>query len=239
MAFLAVGAPCLAGEPHSGETRVVPRVSAHFRLQTVGPRRSDRLERETVAALESWYRHFQITFEIEPPTPIPVFLFPQHLFFHHSTGAPPWADGIFDQEAGIRIATGGISRLEPDLERVLGHELAHAFIACRSAGHAPRWLHEGLAQMLARSTGLGHQSAESSAPAAGTLETLDYSGSLAFVQDLAAAHGLEALIDVLAAQGRGLCVDDAFRLVTGASAAELFRDWSARSRAALAADKGE
>jgi hypothetical protein len=210
--------PAPAGPP-------APRISSHFQLSTVGDWRSERLERETLAALESWYRSYQIAFEIELDVPVNVLLYPQHLF-HRSTGAPPWADGVYEQDAGIRIATGGVARLERDLERVLAHELAHAFITRRSGGRAPRWLQEGLAQALSLPP-TATEAAAVHAPA-GSLATLDYTGCLDFVQTLIRAHGVETLMEVLKGLGHGLTLEEAFAAATGATAPQLYQEWTAR-----------
>jgi len=210
--------PAPAGPP-------APRLSSHFQLSTVGDWRSDRLERETLAALESWYRSYQIAFAVELDVPVTVLLYPEHLF-HRSTGAPPWADGVYELDAGIRIATGGVARLERDLERVLAHELAHAFITRCSGGRAPRWLQEGLAQALS----FPHTATEpaTSGLPAGSLAALDYTGCLDFVLALIRAHGVETLMEILKDLGRGLSLDEAFASATGATARQLFQEWTAR-----------
>jgi hypothetical protein len=227
VALVPAGAALAAPEQPAPVGPPAPRVSSHFHLSTLGDRRSERLERETLAALEAWYRSYQIAFEIELEVPVTVLLYPQQIF-HHSTGAPNWADGVYEEDAGIRIATGGVARLERDLERVLAHKLAHAFITRRSGGRAPRWLQEGLAQALSLAP-----SASVSATArlaAGSLAALDYNGCLEFVQALIRVHGLETLMEVLTDLDRGLTTDEAFSVSAGATARQLYEEWSARPR---------
>jgi hypothetical protein len=153
--------------------------------------------------------------------PIRVRLYPERLF-HASTGAPPWADGAYARGDGIQVASGGVARLEEEMERVLAHELAHAFITHRSAGRAPRWLQEGLAQAL--SPRGGHQAA-SPRSAMAHPEALDHAGAHAFTDALIQEHGLTALLDVLAALGRQQPLDCALRGGLGGSQEELYRAW--------------
>ncbi len=202
------------------------RISPHFHLESVGSWRSERLERESLAALERWYRSFMIAFAAEPPTPIRVRLYSERTF-HASTGAPSWADGSYARGQGIQVASGGVARLEPAMERVLAHELAHAFITARSAGRAPRWLQEGLAQALAPG------GEDPPAPvAASSPDDLDHAGAHAFVQALIAAHGLATLLDLVAGLGQGEELGAAFRSRLGGPEGALLAGWQrSRSRA--------
>ena len=202
------------------------QVSSHFRVATVGQPLSDRLQHEALDALEKWHRRFLILFETEPEPPIAVLFYPAHLF-HRQTGAPPWADGVYEQDGLIRIAAGGVSRLEPDLERVLSHELAHAFITVRSAGRAPRWLQEGLAQFLAGAS----STPEAFRTRAVAPDNLNYRGSLVFTRALEARFGIASLIDILAEMRSGSSVSRAFEAVTGVGSEDLFVAWSAGVRA--------
>lgn len=204
------------------------RISTHFRVHTVGSPPSQRLEREVIQILETWHHLFLVAFENEPQGPIPVML---HSLdnFHRDTGAPHWADGVYTAQGVIHAAIGGVARVEPDLERRLAHELAHAFISALSAGEAPRWLQEGLAQAYSdqRPPG-GGMEVTAAAPA-----DLSYTGTLAFARDLLARHGHAALRDILATMAIGHDVEAAFQAHTGASLAELFARWrSAHGRMA-------
>jgi hypothetical protein len=200
------------------------RISTNFRVHTVGTQPSQRLESEVIKVLETWHHRFLVAFESEPPERIQVLLHPINNF-HRDTGAPHWANGVYTAQGTIHAAIGGVARVEPDLERRLAHELAHAFIARLSGGEAPRWLQEGLAQALS-----DRRPAGALAPAemaATTPAELGYSGSLAFARDLLASHGHAVLRDTLAGMGTGLDVDEAFRAHTGASTTELFARWQA------------
>src|SRR5262249_17834051 len=66
--------------------------------------------------------------------------------FRDITRAPEWSTGFYDGR--IKIPAAGAS-LKPALfERVLKHELTHAFVAGIAPRGVPAWLHEGLAQLF-------------------------------------------------------------------------------------------
>jgi len=198
------------------------RISTNFRVRTVGTQPSQRLESEVIKILETWHHRFLVAFETVPEDRIQVMLHSMSNF-HRDTGAPHWADAAYTAQGTIHAAIGGIARVEPDLERRLAHELAHAFISRVSAGAAPRWLQEGLAQALSDRRPAGSLAAEDTA--ARTPVELGYSGSLAFARHLLARHGHAALIDALATMGTGRDVEEAFRVHTGASVSKLFALW--------------
>ncbi|HVT59193.1 MAG TPA: hypothetical protein VHR45_12415 [Thermoanaerobaculia bacterium] len=54
--------------------------------------------------------------------------------------------GMFDEL--IRVPLGSVRRFNPFVVSILSHELAHALIARRTGGMAPRWFHEGLARHI-------------------------------------------------------------------------------------------
>ncbi|MEP6762453.1 MAG: hypothetical protein ABJA93_13955, partial [Sporichthyaceae bacterium] len=57
---------------------------------------------------------------------------------------PDWVSGVYDGK--IRVSIDPDGGLTPELESVLSHELAHAFVRYASGDRAPGWLHEGLGQ---------------------------------------------------------------------------------------------
>jgi hypothetical protein len=47
----------------------------------------------------------------------------------------------------IRIPVSGLTKMTPDLARVLKHESTHSFVRQIALGHCPTWFNEGLAQL--------------------------------------------------------------------------------------------
>jgi len=163
-----------------------------------------------------------------PAQPITVQLLPTR-DFRDVTQAPEWVGGLYDGK--IRVPLGGLTRLTPDAKRVLVHELTHAVIHSKSRGGAPRWLHEGLAQMAE-----GKQVLRSELQAIGeVLRTtrpdqwgeipFSYSRALSLTDFLARRSGYDRLVEVLDRIGRGADPDQALRDVYGQSHGELCKVW--------------
>jgi acylphosphatase len=74
-----------------------------------------------------------------------VVLYTQQAFAD-ITQAPTWVGALNDGR--IRVPVQGLSSVTPELSRVLKHELTHSFIQQKTRGHAPTWIHEGLAQYM-------------------------------------------------------------------------------------------
>jgi hypothetical protein len=66
--------------------------------------------------------------------------------FHEATGIGHWAGGLFD--GTVRVPVEDMQKEKVDLERVLRHEIAHAFVSAAGGATVPGWLNEGLAQYL-------------------------------------------------------------------------------------------
>ena len=66
--------------------------------------------------------------------------------FHEATGIGHWAGGLFD--GTVRVPVEDMQKEKLDLERVLRHEIAHAFVSSSGGSAVPGWLNEGLAQYL-------------------------------------------------------------------------------------------
>ena len=63
-----------------------------------------------------------------------------------SCGAPVWAAAVFDGR--IRVPIRGALAHPEELDRVLSHELAHAFVHSIAPRGVPVWLNEGIAMFF-------------------------------------------------------------------------------------------
>lgn len=202
--------------------------AAHFNLRYEGD-----LDQDLVASitdfLESRYHEFASTYRHAPGQPVTVLLYPQRAF-HDVTQVGPEVAGLYDGK--IRVPLGGLRRLDPDAERVLAHELTHAFVQSKTRGNCPRWLHEGLAQLaepralrrsdavrLARSVRAGN-------PGTWPDAAFSYPAALSFTRFLETRRGFDGLVAVLDRLGDGESIDAALQALYGATYAELAAAWA-------------
>lgn len=124
--------------------------SEHFELSYDGAR-TDLLwsSFEIVKTLENAYQDLGElfgTWPVEGGRPrIRVVLY-RKSGFHEATGMGHWAAGVFD--GSVRVPVEDLGREQATLERVLRHEIAHAFVRVSGGNLVPGWLNEGLAQWL-------------------------------------------------------------------------------------------
>jgi tetratricopeptide (TPR) repeat protein len=87
-------------------------------------------------------------FQYRPSRPIVVLVYPRDAFYdsmHVSTEVL----GLFDGKIRLpSAASGEVWRPDGQKAAVLWHEYAHALVYDTSNGRAPRWLHEGIAQVV-------------------------------------------------------------------------------------------
>jgi hypothetical protein len=199
--------------------------AAHFSLAYDGAATTPELEAEIVGYLEQQFPAVERLFDYTPREAILVVIYTER-DFREATLSDSDVAGLFDGK--VRVPAAGLRHLDAWSRAVLRHELAHAFVAGKSGGGAPRWLHEGLAQVVEeRPTDRGIEmdlarSFETSRgnPRWGTDFT--YGSALSFTQFLLARHGQHAMNAVLVAIGRGQTADAAF--------AAVMRDSRRRSR---------
>lgn len=124
--------------------------SLHFDLAYDGEKRelvwgSGRILNELEDAYRDLCDHFSAAPVEDGRTRISVVLYPRE-GFHSITGLGEWAGGAFD--GTVRVPVGDFTKEERGLERVLRHELVHAFVRECGGPSVPGWLNEGLAQWL-------------------------------------------------------------------------------------------
>ena len=97
----------------------------------------------TAERLERVYKTLGRLFAYSPSDPVTVILYPPDRF-HAVTASPRWTEGLYDGRLHLPLPSR--SRPLEEYDGSLAHEYAHAVISGMSAGRAPAWLQEGLAQ---------------------------------------------------------------------------------------------
>jgi hypothetical protein len=118
--------------------------SAHFRLKYNGAAEPS-LARDVLRTLEAHFSAVESALNYTPPESIGVILYTQQAF-QDITQAPGWVGALNDGR--IRVPVQGLSGVNPELSRILRHELTHSFIKQKTRGLAPTWIQEGLAQWM-------------------------------------------------------------------------------------------
>jgi tetratricopeptide (TPR) repeat protein len=204
------------------------REAAHFTVAYDGQRTLPDLERDIVAYLDDHYGELATRFDFLPPNPVAIVIYPEQDFYA-ATRADPDVAGLFD--GTVRVPCGGLTRLDAFSRSVLVHELTHAFVAGKSHDAAPRWLQEGLAQMMEgktpdqgteRALARQYQSSNERSPWGAAFS---YPSSLSFVTFLVTRYGFDAINRTLAAIGSGRDLDGAVHDATGFSLDDLRRQW--------------
>ena len=190
------------------------------------------VRREIIAHLEAAAARVGRTLAYAPLQRTTVVLYEPHEF-RDVTRVHAWATGLFDGK--IRLP---VSRARPpaqELERLARHEYAHAAIHDLTRGRAPRWLHEGLAQvlegaasdpMLQTPAGLTLAGVEALAADSDPVRArAGYDIALWIVRDLLDRGGIEPLRELLARLGAGETVAEAIPRVYGLRLTELESQW--------------
>jgi len=216
------------GREHTIDEAYRQSEAAHFTMKYDGGRGGTDLGGQILDYLEGEFKSLELRFEYYPLQPIIVIVYPQKQFYE-ATQADANVAGLYDGK--IRVPIGGLQQINGEARHVLLHELAHAFIAGKSRGTAPRWLHEGLAQQIEGKT---------TSTATGTVfakqyraldnkdawgQEFSYPSALAFVEYLIDRLGFPVILDVLKTMGEGGPSDAAFESVTRYSLKELRQAW--------------
>lgn len=116
----------------------------HFTMLFEGPQDAELASR-ALTALEQAYFRIGSTLGVYPDDLITVVLYTEERF-RDITRAPAWAAAAFDGK--IRIPIRGALEHPQELDRVLAHELAHAFVHAIAPRGVPTWLNEGIAMFF-------------------------------------------------------------------------------------------
>ena len=158
------------------------------------------LAHEVMETLESDWWTVTDRLDHQPLQPINVLVYSQ-VQFQTLTRAPADVAGLFDGK--IRVPLGGLDRLTSDARRVLRHELTHAVLHSKTRGNCPRWLHEGLAQIVDGSRLSGNASellAEALAegnPQDQFGENFSYPAALSLNEWILRVYGFKDMLDLL------------------------------------------
>lgn len=117
------------------------RFGAHFTVLFEGPAEAP-LAARAVEILEKAYWKIGAALYAYPPDVITVVLYTREQF-RDVTQSPAWAGGAFDGR--IRVPVQGALQNSAEFDRVLTHELTHAFVRGIAGTSVPQWLDEGLA----------------------------------------------------------------------------------------------
>ncbi len=118
--------------------------SRHFTLRYSGSA-EPALARDVLRTLEMHYAAIESELNFTPPDSIGVVLYTQQAF-SDITRAPGWVGALNDGR--LRVPVQGLTGVNPELSRVLKHELTHSFVQQKTHGRAPTWMQEGLAQWM-------------------------------------------------------------------------------------------
>ena len=202
-------------------------VSSHFQLSYDGEVDVE-LANQILDLLERLHGTLTAAYRHTPLAAIVVQLLPREAF-REVTQAPEWVGGVYDGK--IRVPLGGLSHVGPAAERLLAHELTHAIVQSKSRGAAPRWLHEGLAQLAERRTLAPTEIAALRTLFADTPEVrwstipFRYDLALGLTRWLVERQGFDSAVDVLDLLAQGQEIDAALERVYGEDYAALLVDW--------------
>ena len=194
-------------------------------------------------ALTEAHAEYARRFGFRPDEPVSVVLETEAAF--QDERVPDWAAGVND--GGIRVAVRGLDKPTPRLLAVLRHELAHSFVAARTRGNCPTWLHEGIAQWLEG----GDPGREDAVVAAAiregrvlpllTLEApfqtlpptdvaLAYAESLSAVGHILRKRGEAGVVRLMSALGDGFPSEEALPIALALSYPEFQKSWEEELR---------
>ena len=235
-------APLALPSPRQPRRAAPMAPAAQFRIRYDGGI-NEPLGLAVLEVLSEAYREYGRRLGFAPEDPVTVILQMGTAF--QEGGAPEWAAGTND--GTIRVPVHGLDGVSPQLSGVLRHELAHSFIAARTAGNCPTWLQEGIAQWLEGGDPSRQDDFVAAAAASGrllpllTLEApfqslpaadvpLAYAESLSAVAHMIRIRGEAGVGRLLAGLGDRLPSEEALPVALALSYPEFQRSWEAQLR---------
>jgi len=123
--------------------------SAHFQVRYSGAAAPQSLVRDILKTLEADFSTIESVLNYTPPESIGIVLYTEEAFMD-ITRAPAWAGALNDGR--IRVPVQGLRQMNPELSRMLKHELTHSFITQKTRARCPTWVQEGVAQWMEGAT---------------------------------------------------------------------------------------
>ena len=192
----------------------------HFTVLFEGPR-EEAIAKRAIELLEASYWRIGTTLGAYPNGIITIVLYTNEQF-RDVTQSPDWAAAAFDGR--IRVPMRGALDNPTQLDRVLAHELAHAFVYSIAPRGVPQWLNEGLAQMFEPGQKPGTPAATAALPLSRLEKSfagLDkdearaaYTQSASAVRALVDQAGTTAILNLLTFIAEGSPFEQAFERAT-------------------------
>jgi tetratricopeptide (TPR) repeat protein len=218
--------------------------STHFNMRYEGEKASPQLREQILLVLEQHFNDLVSNMGLLPRDPISVVLYTNENYFD-VTQAPGWTAALNDGK--LRIPIEGLTRVSPDLSRVLKHELAHSFIRQATNGHCPVWLNEGLAQLEEPRSAAQYRTQLSQLFANGNqipLEKLEgsffgysssqaaiaYIESLAYVEYIRDTYGVNRVSDIMRYLSEGQSAEEALKSALQDNYAQLEEEFARHLR---------
>jgi tetratricopeptide (TPR) repeat protein len=124
--------------------RMLHSLNERFTVLFEGPA-EEQLAARALESLDRAYWRLGESLGTFPSAPVTVMLYTAEQF-RDITRSPPWAAAAYD--GTIRVPMRGALENPRELDRVLGHEYAHALVRTLAARNVPTWLNEGIATVF-------------------------------------------------------------------------------------------
>jgi tetratricopeptide (TPR) repeat protein len=121
--------------------RMLHSLNERFTVLFEGPA-EEQLATRALESLDRAYWRLGEALGTFPNAPVTIILYTAEQF-RDITRSPAWAAAAYD--GAIRVPMRGALQSPKELDRVLGHEYAHALVRTLAARNVPTWLNEGIA----------------------------------------------------------------------------------------------